>query len=221
MAEEASGSEHGAPPGRPSPGESATSPPVPVAPRTGSRRAAGPGSDFIPRGAIVLITIVLAVSGVLTLYSLWSFWPLTLATGKPPPEYQTVDYFGWHVHVTREELFFIVVALGGALGGFIHTLRSLTWYIGNRQLRWSWLPFNLMLPVIGALGGTVFYVVLRAGLFSSSSNVDAASPFGFTAVALLAGLFSEQAMEKLRLLASELFAQQPQGEDHVEPEKTS
>ena len=123
--------------------------------------------------------------------------------------------------VSREKLFFIVVALGGALGGFIHTLRSLSWYIGNRQLRWSWLPFNLMLPVVGALGGTVFYVVLRAGLFSSSSNVDAASPFGFTAVALLAGLFSEQAMEKLRLLASELFAQQPQGEDHVEPEQAS
>jgi hypothetical protein len=171
----------------------------------------------MPRWAVVLFTIVITVSGVLTLYSLWSFWPLTPATGKTPPEYQTVDYFAWQPKVTREELFFIVVALGGALGGFIHTLRSLSWYIGNRQLRWSWLPFNLMLPVIGALGGTVFYVVLRAGLFSSSSNVDAASPFGFTAVALLAGLFSEQAMEKLRLLASELFAQQPQGEDHVEP----
>lgn len=219
MAEEASGSEHGASRAPPSSDPSATSP-APAAARTASRRS-GPGSDFIPRGAIVLITIVLAVSGVLTLYSLWSFWPLTLATDKPPPEYQTVDYFGWQVHVTREELFFIVVALGGALGGFIHTLRSLSWYIGNRQLRWSWLPFNLMLPLVGALGGTVFYVVLRAGLFSSSSNVDAASPFGFTAVALLAGLFSEQAMEKLRLLASELFAQQPQGEDHVEPEKSS
>ena len=175
----------------------------------------------MPRWAVVLFTIVITVSGVLTLYSLWSFWPLTPATGKTPPPYQTVDYFAWQPKVTREELFFIVVALGGALGGFIHTLRSLSWYIGNRQLRWSWLPFNLMLPVIGALGGTVFYVVLRAGLFSSSSNVDAASPFGFTAVALLAGLFSEQAMEKLRLLASELFAQQPQGEDHVEPEKPS
>ena len=221
MAEEASGSEHGASRAPPSSHPSATSPPVSAPARSSSRRAGGPGSDFIPRGAIVLVTIVIAASGVLTLYSLWSFWPLMPVNGETPSEYQTVDYFGWQVDVTREELFFIVVALGGALGGFIHTLRSLSWYIGNRQLRWSWLPFNLMLPVIGALGGTVFYVVLRAGLFSSSSNVDAASPFGFTAVALLAGLFSEQAMEKLRLLASELFAQQPQGEDHVEPEKPS
>ena len=221
MAEEASGSEHGAPRERTSSDRTATSPPVHAAARTSSRPAGGPGSDFIPRWAIVLITIVLALTAVLTLYSLWSFWPLTPATGKTPPDPQPVDYFTWQVDVTREELFFIVVALGGALGGFIHTLRSLSWYIGNRQLRWSWLPFNLMLPVVGALGGTVFYVVLRAGLFSSSSDVDAASPFGFTAVALLAGLFSEQAMEKLRLLASELFAQQPQGEDHVEPETTT
>jgi hypothetical protein len=220
MAEEASGSEHGAPQVRPSSHPSATKPPAPAPAHSSPQSAEGPGSGFIPRWAIVLFTIVIAVTGLLTLYSLWSFWPLTPATGETPSDHQSVNYFGWQQDVSREKLFFIVVALGGALGGFIHTLRSLSWYIGNRQLRWSWLPFNLMLPVIGALGGTVFYVVLRAGLFSSSSNVDAASPFGFTAVALLAGLFSEQAMEKLRLLASELFAQQPQGEDHV-PEKPS
>ena len=175
----------------------------------------------MPRSAIVAFTILIAASGLVTLYSLWSFWPVTPATGATPATHQSVDFFAWEPDVSREKLFFVVVALGGALGGFIHTLRSLSWYIGNRQLRWSWLPFNLMLPIVGALGGTVFYVVLRAGLFSSSSDVNAASPFGFTAVALLAGLFSEQAMEKLRLLASELFAQQPQGEDHVEPEAQS
>lgn len=219
MAEDGSGTEHGAPEPRAGSHRPAGGAAEPAPARSSSAPAEGPGSGFMPRSAVVLITVVVAASGILTLYSLWSFWPLTPATGETPTSHQTVDYFAWQPDVSREKLFFIVVALGGALGGFIHTLRSLSWYIGNRQLRWSWLPFNLMLPVIGALAGTVFYVVLRAGLFSSSSNVDAASPFGFTAVALLAGLFSEQAMEKLRLLASELFAQQPQGEDHVEPEK--
>jgi hypothetical protein len=212
MAEEARSSEHGAP------HPHTTSHPGTTA-RPSTQPDEGPGSGFMPRWAIVLFTIAVAASGVVVLYSLWSFWPLMPATGETPSSHQTVDYFAWQPDVSREKLFFVVVALGGALGGFIHTLRSLAWYIGNRQLRWSWLPFNLLLPVVGALAGTVFYVVLRAGLFSSSSNVDAASPFGFTAVALLAGLFSEQAMEKLRLLASELFAQPPQGEDHVEPEQ--
>jgi hypothetical protein len=48
-------------------------------------------------------------------------------------------------------------------------------------------------------------VILRAGLFSPSTEVDQASPFGFAAVAALVGLFSEQAMEKLRDLAGQVF----------------
>jgi hypothetical protein len=177
----------------------------------------GPGTDFVPRTALVLLMVVVALLAAFVLYSLWTFWP-TESDGDELRSPQTVNYFGWEPTPTREELFFLVVALGGALGGLIHTIRSLAWYAGNRQLRWSWVPFNLMLPVVGALAGTVFYVVLRAGLFSSSTSVDAASPFGFTAVALLAGLFSEQAMEKLKQIASQIFAERPVGEDHVEPE---
>ena len=78
------------------------------------------------------------------------------------------------------------------------------------------MPFNLMLPLVGALGGTVFYIVLRAGLFSPSTSVSEASPFGFCAVALLVGLFSEQAMEKLRQVAQNVFADSPTGEDAVD-----
>ena len=103
------------------------------------------------------------------------------------------------------------------LGGLIHGVRSITWYVGNRNLRRSWLLFNLMLPIVGALGGTVFYVVLRAGLFSPSTSAAQASPFGFAAVAMLVGLFSEQALEKLRQLAAQMFAESPTGADHVDP----
>jgi hypothetical protein len=74
-----------------------------------------------------------------------------------------------------------------------------------------------MLPVVGALGGTVFYLVLRAGLFSPSESADQASPFGFAAVAVLAGLFSEQAMNKLRDVAENVFTKSAPGADHFEP----
>jgi len=131
------------------------------------------------------------------------------------PPGQQITYFGWKQSVSRETLFFVIVALAGLLGGLIHVIRSLSWYVGNRDFRWSWVPFNLLLPVVGALCGTVFYLVLRAGLFSPSTSVDQASPFGFAAVAVLVGLFSEQALEKLRQVASNLFAERPEGEDHV------
>ena len=96
MAEEASGSEHGAPR---------------RAPELGSDRGElhlctrcsqlvttgrGPGSDFIPRWAIVLFTIVLAASG-----GLHPLQPLELLAvdardrRRRHPSHQTVDYFAW------------------------------------------------------------------------------------------------------------------------------
>jgi len=153
---------------------------------------------------------------LLVLYSLVTWWPQATKPGQSQP----VSWLWWDGRVERETLFFAVVALGGMLGGLVHTFRSLSWYVGNRNLLWSWVPFNLMLPVVGALGGTIFYVVLRAGLFSPSGSADEASPFGFTAVAMLVGLFSEEAMEKLRQIAANVFAERPAGEDHVDPVQT-
>ena len=60
--------------------------------------------------------------------------------------------------------------------------------------------------------------MLRAGLFSPSTSVDNASPFGFAAIAVLAGLFSQQAFEKLRLIARDVFAEEPKGADSVSPD---
>ena len=105
----------------------------------------------------------------------------------------------------RESLFFVMVAFAGALGAIVHSLRSLVIYVGNRELRWSWVPFYLVRPVIGAALATLLYVVLRAGLFSPSSSSQQASPYGFAAVAGLAGLFADQAIEKLKKVAEELF----------------
>ena len=116
--------------------------------------------------------------------------------------------------VSRETIMFVIVAVAGALGGLIHSLRSLVTYVGHRRLLWSGVRYYLPLPVIGALGGTVFYIVFRAGLFSPSTSADEASPFGFAAVVLLVGLFAQQALEKLRELASHLLMAVPPGDDH-------
>jgi hypothetical protein len=61
----------------------------------------------------------------------------------------------------------------------------------------------------------VFYLVFRAGLFSPSMTTQV-NPFGFTAIAALVGLFSEQAMEKLHGVFGSLLAPARAGEDHVD-----
>jgi len=175
-----------------------------------------PGNAYVPHYVIVFLFVLSGALAVLVLYSLVTWWPQATKAGQSQP----VSWLWWDGRVERETLFFAVVALGGMLGGLVHTFRSLSWYVGNRNLLWSWVPFNLMLPVVGALGGTIFYVVLRAGLFSPSGSADEASPFGFTAVAMLVGLFSEEAMEKLRQIAANVFAERPAGEDHVDPVQT-
>jgi hypothetical protein len=181
-------------------------------PAGGQDQPCGPGAGFVPRNLIVLLAALGVIAAVFVLYCLVVFWPATSNRS-----YQAVNFLGWRKNVSQDTLFFVIVALGGALGGLIHSIRSMSWYVGNRNLRWSWLHFNLMLPIVGALSGTVFYLVLRAGLLSPSASNEAVSPFGFTAVAVMAGLFSEQAMEKLKQIATDLFAERPQGEDHTDP----
>lgn len=85
--------------------------------------------------------------------------------------------------------------------------------MGNRYLRSSWVPFYLLLPLVGASAALVFYIVLRGGLFSPDAGTGEANPFGFAAVAGLVGLFSEEAMKKLRDVFSSLFSPAPQGAD--------
>jgi hypothetical protein len=47
----------------------------------------------------------------------------------------------------------------------------------------------------------IFYVVVRGGFFSPQTTFENTSPFGFAALAALVGLFSEQAVLKLKTVA--------------------
>jgi hypothetical protein len=180
-----------------------------------TERASRIGQNFVPKWWLVAFTVLLLVLAAVLLYSLWAFWPSGFDTVSTRPERERVTYFGLRFDVSTDTLFFAIVALAGALGGLVHTLRSFSMYVGTRYLRWSWIPFNLLLPVVGALGGTVFYLVFRGGLFSTSTAATDANPYGFAAVAALVGLFSEQAIEKLRHIAKEMFAEAPRYEpDH-------
>ena len=181
------------------------------------------GEGFVGRGALIALVAVLGFGALLTLANLLILWPTALEApsgatpaGALPPQ-KVVNYLGIaEFTLSTEVLFFLIVGLAGALGGLVHAIRSLCIYVGNRQLRWSWVAYYALLPLIGVLGGTLFYVVLRAGLFSPSTEVDQASQFGFAAVSGLVGLFSQQALEKLRQLAGQIFTEvEPSGDPYT------
>ncbi|HTZ07211.1 MAG TPA: hypothetical protein VMB53_15865, partial [Gaiellaceae bacterium] len=159
--------------------------------------------------AVTIIVILCAAVIPVLLYVLWECWPeeAVLKAGSGP-----VDVFGIHRTVSTEVMLFIVVAVGGALGGTLHSTRSVAWYVGERHLRWRWVPFYLVTIVLGAGLATVFYLVIRGSLIQGA-GLSSANPYGFVALGTLVGLFTEQALVMLRKVATEVFAQAETGND--------
>lgn len=177
----------------------------------------GPGSDPVPRGWIVAVAAIIFSLGVVALITLIEMWPavnlpLTNQTVSP----SRVRLLAWSVDLERDQAIFVAVAIAGALGGLVHTIRSFAWYVGNRQLKYSWLLFYLTIPLVGALLATIFLVVLRGGLIAGSSSNDV-NVWGFVAIAALVGLFATQAAEKLREVFSTLFSPAQKGADSTMP----
>lgn len=119
--------------------------------------------------------------------------------------------FGHDFEIWDEVRLLWIVMLAGALGSLVHALRSVYWYVGNRNLVWSWLGKYLLMPFSGSALAVVFYFVIRGGFFSPQSGFSQTSPFGFAAMAALVGLFSEPAVLKLKHVAETLFTAPGQG----------
>lgn len=133
-------------------------------------------------------------------------------TDKPAPA-ACVRIFGRDFLLWDEQRLLMLVLLGGALGGLLHVLRSFGWYVGNRELVMSWLPRYVLLITTGAGLAFVFYVVVRGGFFSPGTSFENTSPFGFIAFATLVGLFSEQAILKLKEISETLLSKPQKGAD--------
>jgi len=145
------------------------------------------------------------------------FWPPPApATGSAPTS-SPVTFLFWTLSVSDEVRLIFIVAMAGAMGSLVHALRSLYWYVGNRDLVFSWLAMYVLLPFVGSTLGLVFYFVIRGGFFSPSATIEQTSPFGFAALAGLVGMFTEQAVLKLKQVAETLLAESQEGADHVEP----
>lgn len=123
------------------------------------------------------------------------------------------DAYTFSCWAGQRSRFFLLVILAGALGGTLHALRSLVWYVGQRDLRQSWLLTYFMLPVSGAAVATIFYLVFLAGFFT----VQGSATYALIGVAGLVGMFSTQAVEKLKKIAEGLLTEAPQGKNSSQP----
>ncbi len=169
---------------------------------------------------VVLLLLYLVLLSLLSIYGLIQFLP-TSTQVKTNIELSQVTYIIWSMSISTEIRLLITVAIAGMLGSLVHAFRSLYWYIGNRNLIRSWIPKYLLLPFVGATLGLSFYLIIRGGFFSAGANVDQTNPYGFIALGVLIGMFSEQAILKLKEIAETLFSKPQPGSDSTPDTKAN
>lgn len=117
---------------------------------------------------------------------------------------------------STEAGYFLLAVLAGAIGSCLHALQSLSVFVGNRRFRPSWKLWYFLRVPIGAMLGLLLYAVLRTGLVTG--NGDSTSPHGVIAFGGLAGLFSRNALEKLREVFEIIFRTAQRDKDTLENE---
>lgn len=132
-----------------------------------------------------------------------------------------VSAFGREFNIWDEVRLLWIVILAGALGSLIHAMRSVYWYVGNRNLVRSWLAKYFVMPFTGSALAVMFYFVIRGGFFSPQSDFSQTSPFGFAALSAMVGLFSEQAVLKLKQVAETILSKPESGADTTAPKKAT
>ena len=84
------------------------------------------------------------------------------------PKASIFPLFEWACPLRDNIRLLLIVIIVGALGGLIHVMRSFYWYVGNRDLRRSWLLMYILLPFVGAGLALLFYLIIRGGFAPQS-----------------------------------------------------
>lgn len=95
-------------------------------------------------------------------------------------------------------LLLILVAIGGFLGNMVHISTSFTTFVGMNRLERSWLLWYFVKPFTASALATILYLVFRGGFLTGSNSGSDINLFGLMTVAILAGLFTDRATQKLK-----------------------
>jgi hypothetical protein len=137
---------------------------------------------------------------------LWAFVPLMEAgTAIDANKPANLSYLWWSGTATKPGVFVLVSLIGGALGGALHAVASLTRHMADGDFGAEWTMWYLTNPLVGASLATAFLFVLQAGLGGQLAPTTGGL-YGIAAVATLTGLFSRHALDKLKEIFNVAFA---------------
>lgn len=154
-------------------------------------------------GTLFLGIYLLLAAIVIGLFLL-ATWPGVIAPDSWDP---TITLFGFVFanSVSVELRLLLVVMVAGAFGSYIHCATSFASYVGNRRLSSSWVWWFVLRVPIGMILAVLVYFLIRGGLLAGGGNATDLSPFGIAAICGLSGMFSKQAIDKMREIFDNLF----------------
>jgi hypothetical protein len=110
------------------------------------------------------------------------------------------------VDINEETRLVLLVLFAGALGSYVHAVKSLVDYIGNQTAGQSWFWFYISRPFVGMVLALIFYAVIRGGFLAGTpADAKSVNPFGVVALAGLVGMFSDKATQKLAEVFEVMF----------------
>lgn len=153
-----------------------------------------------PPWGICLLGIYLILLVVLSVYTMVKIWPLTGGLNG------TVGFLGLFSLVLSSEVRLILISsFMGLLGSLIQSMTYFAAYVGHGIFSKRWILWYVLRPFIGVPLALIFYFVLRGGIFSVSAGSEAVNPYGIAALSGLVGMFSKQAVEKLKTIFDSIF----------------
>jgi hypothetical protein len=187
-------------------------------------------NDMGPTARTAIPLAVVAAS-LLVFSQLVALWPAVLnatpdisreAAGAvistPEPMRSSMLFGVWHPSFQPEVAVLLMVVMTGLLGALIGTGRKYQRWAHSdlltRRDQWSYA----LLPLQGAMLAVVVYFTFRGGFLGTDATAPL-NPYGIAAVAGIVGLFTDNAMHKLRQIMDTLFGRPTQPE--VEAEATA
>jgi hypothetical protein len=138
---------------------------------------------------------------------------ITLPVTKPVA---LVEVLHRSFFATRELQLLLLVICAGALGSYLHAIRSLTDFIGNRTVVASWFWWYIARPFVGMSMALIFYAVLRGGFLAGTpADAKVVNPFGVIAIGALVGMFADKAAQKLAEVFDTLFKAEDTRKDRL------
>jgi IPT/TIG domain len=102
-------------------------------------------------------------------------------------------------------LIMLLIALGGFLGNMVHIGTSFTNYVGADKFRKRWILWYCVKPFTAAALAVGIYIIFRAGFLNGANATTNINLYGVVSIAILAGLFTDKATDKLRQVFGVIF----------------